>query len=133
MAYNLQRDWESLYLDALYRASTLATTCDRFSDMTQKQINEFVKELEQFATDFEVNGPGSVGEDLERGLVRMDVSDSRKLPKLSVFLFSIHISQFCTNFEKKERKKERKKGNFTNVFTNGLNTYFNIHKVSIFH
>ncbi|KAK1133358.1 hypothetical protein K0M31_011173 [Melipona bicolor] len=72
MAYNLQRDWESLYLGALYRASTLASTSDRFSEMTQEQINEFVKELEQFATDFEVNGPGSVGEDLERGLVKMD-------------------------------------------------------------
>ncbi|KAF3425259.1 hypothetical protein E2986_13407 [Frieseomelitta varia] len=72
MAYNLQRDWESLYLGALYRASTLATTSDRFSDMTQEQINEFVKELEQFAADFEVNGPGSVGEDLEHGLVKMD-------------------------------------------------------------
>lgn len=76
MAYDLQRDWESLYLGALYRASTLASTSDRFSDMTQEQINDFVMELELFATDFEVNGPGSVGEDFVRGLVKMDVSDS---------------------------------------------------------
>nr|XP_033194235.1 dynein heavy chain 10, axonemal-like [Bombus vancouverensis nearcticus] len=72
LAYTLQRDWESLYLGALYRASTLASTSDRFSDMTQEQINAFVKELEEFAADFEANGPGSVGEDLELGLLKMD-------------------------------------------------------------
>ncbi|XP_026670097.1 dynein heavy chain 10, axonemal [Ceratina calcarata] len=72
MAYNLQRDWESLYLGALYRASTLATTSDRFSDMTQEQINTFVDELEEFRQDFEANGPGSVGDDLELGLKKME-------------------------------------------------------------
>ncbi|CAL7939586.1 unnamed protein product [Xylocopa violacea] len=71
-AYDLQRDWESLYLGALYRASTLESTSDRFSDMTQEQINGFVAELAEFAKDFELNGPGSVQEDLELGLKKMD-------------------------------------------------------------
>ncbi|CAK9806047.1 Dynein axonemal heavy chain 10 [Anthophora plagiata] len=71
-AYHLQRDWESLYLGALYRASTLESTCDRFSGMTQDQINDFVDELKEFAKDFEANGPGSVGEDLENGLLKME-------------------------------------------------------------
>ena len=42
--------------------------------MTQDQIYEFVKELEEFARDFEAYGPGSVGDDLELGLVKMEVS-----------------------------------------------------------
>ncbi|XP_012151823.2 dynein heavy chain at 89D [Megachile rotundata] len=71
LAYNLQRDWESLYLGALYRASTLESTCDRFSEMTQQQIDQFLEELVEFARDFEENGPGSVGEDLELGLSKM--------------------------------------------------------------
>lgn len=73
-AYDLQRDWESLYLGALYRASTLESTSDRFSGMTQDQIYDFVRELEEFAKDFEAHGPGSVGDDLELGLVKMEVS-----------------------------------------------------------
>ncbi|KOX73523.1 Dynein heavy chain 10, axonemal, partial [Melipona quadrifasciata] len=101
-AYNLQRDWESLYLGALYRASTLASTSNRFSEMTQEQINEFVKELEQFATDFEVNGPGSVGEDLERGLVKMDeygklitVHEERRLSLIkSEILFDLPATDY---------------------------------------
>ena len=113
MAYNLQRDWEALYLGALYRASTLASTSDRFSDMTQEQINEFVKELGQFATDFEVSGPGSVGEDLERGLVKMDVSDSRKFPKFNSYLFIFHIYFSFAFPVLYELREERKKGNFT--------------------
>ncbi|KZC13452.1 Dynein heavy chain 10, axonemal [Dufourea novaeangliae] len=81
MAYDLQRDWESLYLGALYRASTLESTSDRFSDMTKEQIDNFVDELKQFATDFEENGPGSVGEQLEHGLKKMD-EYGKKITKL---------------------------------------------------
>lgn len=72
-AFDLQRDWESLYLGALYRASTLESTCDRFSEMTEEQINQFIKELETFQQDFKAHGPGSVGDDLELGLQKMDV------------------------------------------------------------
>ncbi|XP_076621651.1 dynein heavy chain at 89D [Colletes latitarsis] len=72
MALNLQRDWESLYLGALYRASTLESTCDRFSEMTQEQTHNFLAELAEFSEDFEKNGPGSVEENLELGLKKMD-------------------------------------------------------------
>lgn len=73
MALDLQRDWESLYLGALYRASTLESTTERFSEMTKEQIDQFVAELEKFAEDFEANGPGSVGDDLQLGLAKMEV------------------------------------------------------------
>ncbi|PBC34043.1 Dynein heavy chain 10, axonemal [Apis cerana cerana] len=53
-------------------ASTLESTSDRFSGMTQDQIYDFVRELEEFAKDFEAHGPGSVGDDLELGLVKME-------------------------------------------------------------
>lgn len=43
--------------------------------MTQDQIYDFVKELEEFAKNFEAYGPGSVGDDLELGLVKMEVSE----------------------------------------------------------
>lgn len=88
-AYDLQRDWESLYLGALYRASTLESTSDRFSGMTQEQIYDFVRELEEFARDFEAHGPGSVGDDLELGLVKMEVRGG--IFFLYFFLFFCYI------------------------------------------
>lgn len=75
MAHELQRDWESLYLGALYRASTLESTSDRFCEMTQEQIRQFRSETMEFAEDFEDYGPGSVGDDLELGLRKMDVRE----------------------------------------------------------
>lgn len=41
--------------------------------MTQEQIYEFLSELKAFAKDFRENGPGSVGENLELGVRKMDV------------------------------------------------------------
>nr|XP_031841739.1 dynein heavy chain 10, axonemal [Nomia melanderi] len=80
LAYDLQHDWESLYLGALYRASTLESTSDRFADMTREQIENFVRELAEFAADFRQNGPGSVGENLELGLKKME-EYSKKIAK----------------------------------------------------
>jgi len=73
MAYELQRDWESLYLETLYRASTLESTKDKFSELTQEQIQQFLVETATFAEDFETLGPGSIENDLEFGLKKMDV------------------------------------------------------------
>lgn len=73
MAYELQHDWESLYLGALYRTSTLENTRDKFSELTQEQIQQFLDEIAMFAEDFETYGPGSIGDDLEFGLKKMDV------------------------------------------------------------
>jgi len=73
MAYELQRDWESLYLGALYRASTLESTSDRFSELTEEEIQQFLEEIAKFAEDFEMHGPGSIGDDFEEGLKKMEV------------------------------------------------------------
>ncbi|XP_011639724.2 dynein heavy chain 10, axonemal [Pogonomyrmex barbatus] len=75
MAYKLQRDWESLYLGALYRISTLESTNDKFSEVTKDQIEQFLAEIATFAEDFEAHGPGSIGDDLELGLKKMDEYD----------------------------------------------------------
>jgi dynein heavy chain len=72
-AYKLQRDWESLYIGALYRSSTLESTTDRFREMTESQIEQFLDEIAKFAEDFEAHGPGSIGENLDLGLKKMEV------------------------------------------------------------
>lgn len=78
MAYELQRKWESLYLGAFYRASTLESTVEKFAEMIEDQIRQFLEETVKFAEDFEANGPGSTGDDLELGLRKMDVRPKRK-------------------------------------------------------
>ncbi|XP_072767433.1 LOW QUALITY PROTEIN: dynein axonemal heavy chain 10-like [Anoplolepis gracilipes] len=72
MAYALQRSWESLYLGAFYRASTLESTIDKFAEMIEAQIQQFLDETTKFSEDFETNGPGSTGDDLELGLKKMN-------------------------------------------------------------
>lgn len=73
MAYELQTDWESLYLGALYRASTIITTREKFAEMIQDQMIEFNEELVKFVEDFKNNGPGSVKDDLDLGVQKMIV------------------------------------------------------------
>lgn len=78
MAYKLRQEWESLYLGALYRGTTLETTKDRFCEMTKEEIRDFADEFIKFAEDFEKYGPGSVGDDLDTGMKKMEV---RKISK----------------------------------------------------
>ncbi|KAK2587900.1 hypothetical protein KPH14_003996 [Odynerus spinipes] len=71
VAYELQTEWESLYLGALYRASTVVTTSEKFAEMILERMNNFDDELAKFIDDFENNGPGSVGDDLDLGAEKM--------------------------------------------------------------
>ncbi|XP_018050925.1 PREDICTED: dynein heavy chain 10, axonemal [Atta colombica] len=71
MAYELQQDWESLYLEALYRAATLEGTSDKFSELTEEEIQQFLVDTTKFAENFKTFGPGSIGDDLELGLKKM--------------------------------------------------------------
>ncbi|XP_066582837.1 dynein axonemal heavy chain 10 [Prorops nasuta] len=72
IALQLQSDWESLYLGAMYRMTTLETTSDRFAELTEQAISNFLEEMTSFTEDFEKNGPASVGDDLELALTIMD-------------------------------------------------------------
>ena len=73
LALQLEQDWNSLYLGALYRSTTLETTKNRFCEMTVEQIRDFGREILEFAKDFEKNGPGSVGDNLDEGMKMMEV------------------------------------------------------------
>jgi len=39
----------------------------KFTEITQEQISEFKKNLEQFSEKFQESGPGAVGSDLDLG------------------------------------------------------------------
>lgn len=94
MAYKLQHDWESLYLGALYRCSTLESTTDRFREMTEHHIEQFLDEIAKFAEDFEAHGPGSIGENLELGLKKMEVC-LRKKNRFKKFVILNSFRRYC--------------------------------------
>jgi dynein heavy chain len=65
--------WEAVYMKALKRSFMLESTRARFAKVTVEETDEFMKIIEEFVKRFEDEGPGSVGQDLERGLKLMDV------------------------------------------------------------
>ncbi|XP_015836813.2 dynein axonemal heavy chain 10 [Tribolium castaneum] len=72
LAYQLEKEWKSLHFSALYREQKLELTKDRFAQMTLAEIGEFCDLLAQFVKKFEEEGPGAVGEDLDKGLILME-------------------------------------------------------------
>ncbi|XP_066245712.1 dynein axonemal heavy chain 10 isoform X2 [Euwallacea similis] len=73
MSYQLEKDWKSLYLSGLYREQTLESTKERFALLTLKEINSFLDVLGEFLDRFKNEGPGAVGEDLDKGVHLMEV------------------------------------------------------------
>ncbi|KAH8295402.1 hypothetical protein KR018_010894 [Drosophila ironensis] len=72
MAHHLEKRWKRLFLSALYRSEKLQPIKQKFADMTSVEIDEFCDDLAEFIKDYDENGPGSVGPELERGVRLMD-------------------------------------------------------------
>lgn len=71
-AQQLQADWNELLLSALFRDQTLESTKDSFANLTLNEINDFCATLAAFLMQFEHEGPGAVGDDLDVGMRLMD-------------------------------------------------------------
>lgn len=72
-AKNLESSWGSLYQTTLFRGATLEKTKEKFSKLNVIEIANFLKELDDFVEKFDLEGPGTVGDDMDRGLVLMEV------------------------------------------------------------
>lgn len=73
MAYDVETQYQKLYLIALYRSQTLEATKGRFAEMTQVQISNFLEVLSEFIKRYEEEGPGTVEEDMDEGMDLMEV------------------------------------------------------------
>ncbi|XP_028177563.1 dynein heavy chain 10, axonemal, partial [Ostrinia furnacalis] len=71
-AKNLESSWGSLYQTSLFRGNTLEQTKEKFSKLNVVEISNFLKELDDFVEKFDNEGPGIVGDDMDRGLVLME-------------------------------------------------------------
>lgn len=72
LAYDIETLYQKLYLIALYRSQTLEATKGRFAEMTQAQISNFLDVLNEFVKRYDEEGPGTVGEEMDRGMNLLD-------------------------------------------------------------
>lgn len=62
-----------MYQSSLFRGNTLEQTKEKFSKLNVAEISKFLKELDDFVEKFDSEGPGTIGEDMDRGLLLMEV------------------------------------------------------------
>lgn len=92
MSYHLEKRWQKLFHSAFYRTNTLQPVKSKFAELTLTEIGTFSLEvsfliaanfnsiffklkfqLEEFIEKFETEGPGSVGQEMDKGAKLMDV------------------------------------------------------------
>ncbi|XP_064889438.1 dynein axonemal heavy chain 10 isoform X2 [Columba livia] len=73
MADKIKEKWETLFLEALEVDHSLGGMKSKFIKITKQQIEDYSKEIEDFFQKFISEGPGAVGEDLDKGLELMAV------------------------------------------------------------
>ncbi|XP_043967273.1 dynein axonemal heavy chain 10 [Gambusia affinis] len=67
----IARIWDDLFVEAREVDESLAEVKKSFTDITKNKIEEFKQELLIFAESFNLHGPGSVGDNLDKGLILM--------------------------------------------------------------
>lgn len=73
-AKSLEASWGSLYQTSLFRGNTLEQTKEKFSKLNVVEISNFLKELDDFVEKFDNEGPATVEDDMDRGLLLMEVT-----------------------------------------------------------
>ncbi|XP_066466098.1 dynein axonemal heavy chain 10 [Tiliqua scincoides] len=73
MVYKIKEKWEALFADASTVDRSLGSIKKTFTEITREQIGNYSKEIEDFYRRFTTQGPGSVGENLDKGLDLMVV------------------------------------------------------------
>ncbi|XP_054248884.1 dynein axonemal heavy chain 10 [Indicator indicator] len=90
-ANKIKEKWETLFFEASEVDHNLGGIKRSFTKVTQQQIEDYSKEIEGFFHKFMTEGPGSVGEDLDRGLELMAIFEKEveKLEKYRQELSSV--------------------------------------------
>ncbi|XP_040982062.1 LOW QUALITY PROTEIN: dynein heavy chain 10, axonemal [Aquila chrysaetos chrysaetos] len=73
MADKIREKWETLFFEASEVDCNLGGIKRTFTKITQQQIGDYSKEIEDFFHKFMTEGPGAVGENLDKGLELMAI------------------------------------------------------------
>ncbi|XP_072163343.1 dynein axonemal heavy chain 10-like [Diadema setosum] len=65
---NIKQTWDDLFLESKHVDASLVVVKKKFTEITQVQIGGFSTELNDFQDRFKMEGPGAVGNDLDKGL-----------------------------------------------------------------
>ncbi|XP_041455872.1 dynein heavy chain 10, axonemal-like [Lytechinus variegatus] len=65
---NIKQMWDDLFLESKHVDASLVVVKKKFTEITQVQIGGFSTELNSFQERFKMNGPGAVGNDLDKGV-----------------------------------------------------------------
>ncbi|KFZ50352.1 Dynein heavy chain 10, axonemal, partial [Antrostomus carolinensis] len=85
MADKVREKWEALFFEASEVDHNLGGAKRKFTKITQQRIEEYSKEVEDFFHKFLTEGPGAVGENLDKGLELMAIFEKEveKLEKMN--------------------------------------------------
>uniref|UniRef100_A0A8C3JB17 Dynein axonemal heavy chain 10 n=1 Tax=Calidris pygmaea TaxID=425635 RepID=A0A8C3JB17_9CHAR len=91
MADEIRDKWEALFFEASEVDHNLGGIKKKFTKITEQQIEDYTKEIEVFFHKFMIEGPGAVGEDLDKGLELMAIFEKevKKLEKIHLELGSV--------------------------------------------
>uniref|UniRef100_A0A8B9BUE2 Dynein axonemal heavy chain 10 n=1 Tax=Anser brachyrhynchus TaxID=132585 RepID=A0A8B9BUE2_9AVES len=91
MADKIKKKWEALFFEASEVDHNLGGIKKKFTEMTQQQIEDYSKEITDFFHKFMAEGPGAVGENLDKGLELMAIFEKEveKLEKVHQELGSV--------------------------------------------
>lgn len=77
MSLDIEKQWKDLYIAALHRGQTLELTKGRFAEMTLNEIANFLDILGEFVRIYDTEGPGAVGEELDKGEMLMEEYETK--------------------------------------------------------
>lgn len=125
MAYHLEKRWKKLYNSSLVRAQSLEPIKKKFAEITSVEIKTFsidvcytqynwvfwikykscIRQLLEFVKKFELEGPGAVDADLDKGIKLMeqyghlfDELEVQRLELGKIVLF-LHLYTMQTHIE----------------------------------
>lgn len=104
-AKTLETSWGALYQTSLFRGNTLEQTKDKFSKLNVVEIANFLRELDEFVEKFDKEGPATVDQDFDLGLVLMEVSVKPFLLSFILLRIIICSSRYWIRFSEKYRVK----------------------------
>uniref|UniRef100_A0A8C9FH70 Dynein axonemal heavy chain 10 n=1 Tax=Pavo cristatus TaxID=9049 RepID=A0A8C9FH70_PAVCR len=91
MAEKIKEKWETLFFEASEVDHNLGGIKRKFTEITKQQIEDYSAEVADFFSKFMAEGPGAVGEDLDKGLELMAIfeKEMEKLEKIHQELGSV--------------------------------------------
>lgn len=72
-AKELEIKWQKLYTSSLFRLNKLEKAKISFAEITFTERTQFKEDIDKFVEKFDNNGPTTIGNDMDKGLILLQV------------------------------------------------------------